>query len=395
MTDGALRAAGYLLGALTLLGGCSTRENVWSDIARIPTSRPVALPGAAATVNLAPVASRLRKARGIGSYSRNVGCWVYVRQLTDADFPASPTLTAAAARAFEASQVRVSEAGRPADFRMRATILTARVDACNNSFFNAGPYEINAQFDVNWRVEDSNGVPVYDGSSSGVGHVSLPVMDITPAAEAAMTDAVTRLLQTAAVERALTRQPALVVPRPAPVQAPQSPGTLAFAPILITGLQPRTESGRLAAVTDHETKVTVGGRSGAGFYISKDGYLLTASANLGDVAIAPEAQLLRQDAALGVALLKSGGGTALPLRQQSLGRGEILMLAGGVIQIAAQPDAQGRFAVSNSAAPAGSPVLDSHDNVAGLIVTGPRGPLFVPIGLAFRKLNLGLALNND
>lgn len=396
--------AAVLALALFAASGCSTGKTAWPDAARPSPNSAVTFSGDTATVSLTPVTSRLRKARGIGSFSRNVGCWVHVRPLTDADFPGSGKLTAATTQAFTNSHIRV-EPDQGADYRVRATIQSARVDSCNNSFFNAGPFETDAQIDVGWRVDDRSGVPVYEGSTSGYGRAVANSFDIAPAVDAAIADAASRLFQTAAIERVLNRS-AKVADPVRPPSADTGPSTPVrtraseFSPILIAALPPGMTGTRIPAVTAVET-VTTAGRSGAGFYISTDGYFLTASAIIGDSAsaqIAPRtaAHVVRQDSVLGLSLLKSGETQSLvrPLRQRPLITDESLTLPdGGKFQIASVADSLGRFLIT-SPVPAGSPVLDGQGNIAGIVLQGSKGPLLVPIGQAFRSLGLGLALPN-
>jgi len=377
--------------AAVLMAGCGARSGPWSDIAPLPASSPHPIAGAS-SVDLLPIATRLRKDSSIGSYSRNVGCWVYVRTLTPADFPSPDALTAAAGQAFKTSGI-AAVTGRAAALRVRGTVLRADIDACNNSFFNTGPYEINAQLYVSWKVDGPNGQTIYNGAVTGIGHVRRPDMDLRAAAAAAISDAVWRLLQMSAVEHGLTNAgyaaPTAIptaTPQPAnpPPAAPPSP---AMAPILIPLSAPDSAWHAGATVA-----------TGAGVYLSDSGYLLTASVNLGGASammVQPggSAQLVRADADLGVALLKTASGHGGSIRQRPLVTGEALHDANGTaLHLRGPADALGRLPLASANATMGAAALDKDGAIAGVVVAGPSGPLVAPIGLVFQHLNLGLSL---
>lgn len=367
--------------ALLCTSACSARDGIWTNIGQVPPATQVRFQADTASVSLAPVVVGLRKDRAIGNLSRNVGCWVYVRQLTGADFPASDALTAALSRALVTSHVRQAADGR-GELRLRGTLQSAQADTCNNSFFNKGPFEQNAQIVMGWRIEDANGARLYDGSTTGAAHLVNKQAGLDRVAEAAIADAAGRLLEVATVQQALSRDraPPATITAAAPAARPAWPTPAPLQPILIAAAPPRSAP---AAAS----------RSGVGFFISADGYFLTATS----AAPALGAQALRQDPALGVALFKSARATDAPLsiRQQPLGAADALFAGTDALRLLPSADPEGRRPIAAPAAPAGSAVLDGQGNVAGLVVDAEDGPRFVPIGRAFRGLGLGLALADN
>ncbi|MGB8840573.1 MAG: serine protease, partial [Aliidongia sp.] len=136
-------------------------------------------------------------------------------------------------------------------------------------------------------------------------------------------------------------------------------------------------------------------------------YVLTAASVIGDavaavITVSPgksaEARLVRKDAELDVALLKTDEALppALPLHPRRVAVGDKIFGVGqgGVVagSVAATRASGGHDQAALDGAEPGGPVLDSSGNVIGLLQANGN---YLSIGSAFRALNLGTQLTDE
>jgi len=379
-------------------------------------------------IAVAPVTIELPPGRGIGSFSRNVDCWVHVRSIMPTDFPGGSvitdgiirTLTGAGLKASSAPGSDLAAAGG-ADYLLVASVPVAHADLCIDSIFDAGPADIDAQVSLSWHlwsVRDRR--VVYESTTTGTAHTVDPSQTIGSGVSAAVEDAARQLLQTAAFQQYLTygkvitpppaieAAPGASAPVPAGGAAPIPTPPAGFQrPVVAETLPPilipvRAARAAGTAIDGAAAKAaTIRAGSNAAAFVLGGGYLLTATATLDGVTAAIEAapgrivdaRVIRRDDELGVALLKTDealpAGLPIQPRRNAIGDAVFGIGAGGVIKgsVTGTRAAGGSDRVSLDASVPGSPVLDSAGNVIGLKL--PKDG-FVSIGLVFRALQLGV-----
>jgi hypothetical protein len=147
--------------------------------------------------------------------------------------------------------------------------------------------------------------------------------------------------------------------------------------------------------------------AGAAAIVVGDGYLLTASAAIGDgvtAAVEPvrgqpvDARVLRRDSEAGVALLRIDGKlpAALPLQPRRNAVGDVVYGVGpaGLVKgsIAQTRASGGADRVTLPGALPGGPVIDASGNVIGVLLPGGG---FASIGTVFKALQLGAQLSDE
>lgn len=384
---------------------------------------PVVFTQPTAKVAIAPVTIKLPERRGLGSYTRNVDCWVYVRPIRDTDFPPGAPLTVELRKALVGSKVDVAVGEKPdvasaagVDYLITANVPVAHADLCINDFFNADPADVDAQVTVAWQLWSvrENRV-VFETTTTGNGSAKSPEQAITPAVLIAMGDATEQLLQSAVVQQYLTfghpNLPQIVTPipvgQPVPTPAVALPGLVtapagvpaplpvpaAALPILISLPAP-------GGVSDLKAGTVTIGKS-AGFYVGNEGYVITSAAAVGGAAIVTvtdaagkslTAQVVRRADAAGLALLKLSGapGSALPIAPHRLAAGDKVTTLGASGVVAGPVGGDGKVAAKLAGASAGAPVLDGAGNIVGVAESGGS---YLPIASAFRALTLGVTLS--
>jgi hypothetical protein len=404
-----------------LLAACS--EGVPS--APIQHAPPVAFTMPTGRIAVAPVTIELPAGRGIGSYSRNVDCWVHVRSIMPTDFPGGPVITDGVIRTLTGAGLKVSStpssdvaAAGSADYLLVASVPVAHADLCIDSVFNAGPADIDAQVSLSWHlwsVRDRR--IVYESTTTGTAHTVDPSQTIGSGVSAAVEDAARQLLQTAAFQQYLTYGK-VVTPPPvvAGAASPVPAGGAAPIPTPPAGFQRPVVAETLPPIlipvrAAHPAGTAIDGAavkaatiklgSSASAFVLGGGYLLTATAALDGVTagieLAPghivDARVIRRDDELGVALLKTDEalppGLPIQPRRNAIGDAVFGIGPGGLIKgsVTATRASGGGDRVSLDASLQGSPVLDSAGNVIGLKLSKDG---FVSIGLVFRALQLGV-----
>jgi hypothetical protein len=417
--------------SLTLLGlaACSSDEPPPPPIQHAP---PVAFDMPTGRLALGPITVDLPVRRGIGTYYRNVDCWVRVRSIMPEDFPGGDAVETEVAKVLADAKLKVTKvagtdvaAAGGADYLLVATVPSAHADLCIDSFFNDGPADIDAQVALSWRlwsVKDRR--VVYESTTTGTGRAKDEAQTINAGVMAAIDDATRQLLQVTATQQYLTYgrvvTPAVSVATPAappvpaggaaPIPAPpagfQRPVMAeTLPPILVPVRAARPAGATVDAAAARLATVTVGG-AGAGIVLG-DGYILTAAAVLGDgfsVAVelghgqTVDARVIRRDAESGVALIRVDAALppALPVqpRRNAVGDRIYGVGPGGLVQgtISATRAAGGRDAVKLAGAVPGGPVIDAAGNVIGVLL--PDGG-FVSAGTVFRALQMGAQLSDE
>lgn len=389
---------------------------------------PVVFNQPTAKVAIAPVTIKLPERRGLGSYTRNVDCWVYVRPIRDSDFPPGAPLTIEMRKALVGSKVDVVEGERydvagaqGVDYLITANVPVAHADLCINDFFNADPADVDAQVTVAWQVWSvrENRV-VFQTTTTGTGSAKSPQQVITPAVLLAMGDATEQLLQSAVMQQYLTfghpNLPQVATPLPvgqlaAPIgQAPApaaiplpglvtapggapapAPVPASALPILVT--LPASGSSDLKAGT-----VMIG--KSAGFYVGDEGYVITSAAAVGGAATVTvtdasgkslPAQVVRRADTAGVALLKLAGAPAstLAILPHRLAAGDKVATLGASGSVAGAAGSDGKVPAKLAGASAGAPVVDGAGYIVGVAESNGS---YLPIAAAFRALSLGVTL---
>ena len=426
-----------LAGCSTFGGGPSSPPStggVPAVAAAAVKTTPVVFTQPTAKVAIAPVTIQLPARRGLGTYTRNVDCWVYVRPIRDTDFPSGEPLTVEMRRALVNSKVDVVPgekadvaAAQGTDYLITGNVPVAHADLCINDFFNADPADVDAQVTVAWQVWSvrENRV-VFQTTTTGTGSAKSPEQVITPAVLIAMGDATEQLLQSAVMQQYLTfghpnlpqvatpipvGQPApaggqvvpqaaispAAIPLPGLVTAPggvsaPAPVAASAQPILISLPAPGSASDLKAGT------VTIG--KSAGFYVGSEGYVITTAAAVGGgatVAVTDgtgksvSAQVVRRADAAGLALLKLPGApaSALPILPHRLAAGDKVTTLGASGSVSGPAGSDGRVAAKLTGATAGAPVVDSAGNIVGVTESGGS---YLPIAAAFRALTLGVTL---
>ena len=382
-----------------------------------------------AKVAIAPVAMHLPERRGLGSYTRNVDCWVYVRPIRDSDFPPAGDMTDEMRKALVGSKVDVVPGDRTdvaaaqgVDYLITGSVPLAHADLCINDFFNADPADVDAQVTVAWQVWSvrENRI-VFETTTTGAGSAKSPEQVVTPAVFLAMQDATEQLLQSASMQQYLTfghpNLPQLSIPAPvgaapayaAPVAATAGPVAppagvplpgLVTAPAAVGTAVPILVSLPVtgSAADLKGGSVTIG--KTAGFYVGGEGYVIAAAAGVGGAATVTvtdgagrtlSAQVVRRADAAGLALLKLADAPAapLPIQPHRLAIGDKVTSLDGVGTVAGGPRADGRVPAKLGGSPAGAPVMDTAGNVVGV---SEGGGSYLPIAAAFRALSLGVTL---
>jgi len=393
------------------------------------TTAPVVFNQPTAKVAIAPITIKLPERRGLGSYTRNVDCWVYVRPIRDTDFPAGASLTVEMRKALVGSKVDVVPGEKAdvataqgADYLITGNVPLAHADLCINDFFNADPADVDAQVTVAWQIWSvrENRV-VFQTTTTGTGSAKSPEQVITPAVLVAMGDATEQLLQSAVMQQYLTfghptlpqiKTPVPVgqavaptsqyaapasIPLPGLVTAPGGvpaplPVAAAAQPILISLPAPGSPPDLKAGT------VTIG--KAAGFYVGDEGYVITTAAAVGAAATVTvsdaagkslTAQVIRRSDSAGLALLKLAGApaSALPILPHRLAAGDKVTTLGAGGSVAGPAGSDGKVAAKLTGASAGAPVVDSAGNIVGVAESGGS---YLPIAAAFRALTLGVTL---
>ena len=388
---------------------------------------PVVFSQPTAKVAIAPVTVNLPARRGLGTYTRNVDCWVYVRPIRDSDFPLGTPMTTEMRKALVGSKVDVLPgdkadvaAAQGADYLITGNVPIAHADLCINDFFNADPADVDAQVTVAWQVWSvrENRV-IFQTTTTGTGSAKSPEQVITPAVLLAMGDATEQLLQSAAMQQYLTfGHPNLPqIATPAPVGQVAPPAGVAL-PGLVTapGGAPATAVAPVAPVAATAVPILVslpapGGTSDlkggsvtigktAGFYVGSEGYVIASAAGVGAAASVtvtdaagkslPALVVRRADAA-GLALLKidAAPAAALPILPHRLAAGDKVTTLGASGTVAGGSGSDGRVPAKLAGAVAGAPVVDGAGNIVGV---AEGGGSYLPIAAAFRALTLGITL---
>ncbi len=422
------------------LAGCSSEKNMWSTVPEMPPTPPTVFAKGAAAIEVPTVAVTIAHRRSIGNLSRNVGCWVNVRDLTDADFPQGAVVTDALRSALTDAHVPVNGASPGTGYRLVARIGGAHLDMCDNTFFETGPYTVDAAVDIAWRLEAPGGNPVmFETSTSGIGHHETPGPTADAAVADAVADAVRRLLQTAAMQQYLGQSapaaaryvaaPAPAVPPAiatgtAPIAAPPAAPAVtpaparavaeapALPPILIAIRSPGGAKGQPVEPLLQRTTLTVAGNPpGLGFPLGSDGYALISGDMMptgGPVTVITAsgqrigAETVRRDPSFAFVLIKTA--IALPeplgLEPQHPAAGALVHgIAGGhaaTATVAGPAENSGNIPLSGAPFDAGSAVVDDKGDVVGVMAgNGEHGPVMMPIATVFRRLRLGASLGND
>jgi len=389
---------------------------------------PVVFNQPTAKVAIAPVTIKLPERRGLGTYTRNVDCWVYVRPIRDTDFPPGGPLTVELRNALVGSKVDVVPGEKPdvaaaqgVDYLITANVPLAHADLCINDFFNADPADVDAQVTVAWQVWSvrENRV-VFQTTTTGTGSAKSPEQVITPAVLIAMADATEQLLQSAVMQQYLTfghpNLPQVVTPIPVGQSAPvaATPATPAVIPLpgLVTapGGVPAPAPVPVSALpilvtlpapgsSDLKAGTVMIGKS-AGFYVGDEGYVITSAAAVGAAATVTvtdasgkslPAQVVRRADAAGLALLKvtAAPASALPILPHRLAAGDKVTTLGASGSVTGAPGSDGKVAAKLAGASAGAPVVDAAGNIVG--VAEGNGS-YLPIAAAFKALTLGVTL---
>jgi S1-C subfamily serine protease len=421
--------------ALLLLGvaGCASHDDNTAGVPAVAAAAvkttPVVFTQPTAKVAIAPVTIKLPERRSLGTYTRNVDCWVYVRPIRDSDFPSGGPLTDAERQALVGSKVDLVAgdkadvaAAQGTDYLITANVPLAHADLCIDDFFNAAPADVDAQVTVAWQVWSvrENRV-VFQTTTTGTGSAKSPEQVITPAVLAAMADATTALLQNATMQQYLTfghpNLPQIVTPIPVGQAAPVGPAAVP-AVVSLPGLVAAPGGAPVvAAVPVQATPILVSlpapgsaadAKAGsvmigktAGFYVGEEGYLIASAAGVGGAASVTvtdgagkslPAQVIRRADAQGLALLKIAGTPAAPLpiqpRRLAVGDKVTSLNASGAVAGAAGSD--GRVPAKLGGAVAGAPVLDAAGTIVGV---SEGGGSYLPIAAAFRALSLGVTLS--
>ena len=399
----------------------------------IPPAAAVSFNVPTGKLAVAPIKVQLNWRNGIGTYYRNVDCWVRVRSIMAEDIPHYSQLTAEVQRALKQAQLTVipetpddAAAATGADYLLIGTIPEAHADLCIDNFFNDGPADVDAQVAISWQlisVRDKQ--TVFQTNTSGSARASDPKQRIDAGIMAAIDDATKQLLQTVTVQQYLTFGH-VVTPAPqavaaggivppggqAPIPAPAGSfvrPSATLSPVLIPVKSARPEGTTLdrAAARAATVAVTpIAGKPGAGIVIG-DGYVLTTASLIGDatsVVVAPgggksaEGRLVRKDAELDLALLKVDEALPepLPLHPRRLAIGEKVFAVGtaGVVagSVTAIKATGGHDQAKFEGASVGGPVLDASGNVIGVLQASGN---FTSIGSVFRALNLGAQLTDE
>jgi len=399
--------------------------------AAVVKTTPVVFNQPTAKVAIAPVTIKLPERRGLGTYTRNVDCWVYVRPIRDSDFPPGGPLTVEMRNALVGSKVDVVPgekadvaAAQGVDYLITANVPLAHADLCINDIFNADPADVDAQVTVAWEVWSvrENRV-VFQTTTTGTGSAKSPQQVITPAVLLAMADATEQLLQSAVMQQYLTfghpTLPQVATPIPvgqnvpvgAPVGVAAAPASiplpgLVTAPGGVPAPAPVPASALPILVTlpasgssDLKAGTVMIGKS-AGFYVGDEGYVITAATAVGAAATVTvtdasgksmTAQVVRRADAAGLALLKVAGApaSALPILPHRLAAGDKVTSLGASGSVSGAPGSDGKVAAKLTGASAGAPVVDAAGNIVG--VAEGNGS-YLPIAAAFRALTLGVTL---
>ena len=419
-------------GCSTFGGGSSSAPaagGVPAVAAAAVKTTPVVFTQPTAKVAIAPVTIQLPARRGLGSYTRNVDCWVYVRPIRDTDFPPGAPLTVEMRKALVGSKVDVVPdekadvaAAQGTDYLITGNVPVAHADLCINDFFNADPADVDAQVTVAWQVWSvrENRV-VFQTTTTGNGSAKSPEQVITPAVLIAMGDATEQLLQSAVMQQYLTfghpNLPQIQTPIPVGQTAPAGGQVVPQAAIPLPGLvtspggvpapAPVAASAQPilislpapGAASDLKAGTVTIGKS-AGFYVGNEGYVITTAAAVGGgatVAVTDgtgrsiPAQVVRRADAAGLALLKlaSAPASALPILPHRLAAGDKVTTLGASGSVSGPAGSDGKVAAKLTGASAGAPVVDSAGNIVGVAESGGS---YLPIAAAFRALTLGVTL---
>ncbi|GGF13202.1 hypothetical protein GCM10011611_18640 [Aliidongia dinghuensis] len=417
-------------------GGGPSNPSAGVPAAALAAARttPVVFTQPTAKVAIAPITMNLPARRGLGSYTRNVDCWVYVRPIRDTDFPYGGPMTEELRKALVGSKVDVVPGDKAdvagaqgADYLITGSVPIAHADLCINDFFNADPADVDAQVTVAWQVWSvrENRV-VFQTTTTGTGSAKSPEQVITPAALLAMGDATEQLLQSASMQQYLTFghpnlpqvalpvpvgaapigqvpagqvAPPAGVPLPGLVTAPAGVPAAAVAPVPASAVPILVALPAPGAAADLKGSTITIGKS-AGFYVGTDGYAIASAAAVGGAATVAvtdaagrsvTAQVVRRADTAGLALLKlpDAPTAPLPIAPHRLAAGDRVTSLNGAGTVAGAPGADGKVQAKLTGSPAGAPVLDATGNVVGV---SEGGGAYLPIAAVFRALTLGVTL---
>jgi S1-C subfamily serine protease len=424
-----MRVFGFMTALFVLaLGGCDAGPK----LPALPPAAAVSFTVPTGKIAVAQLASQLDPDRPIGTYFRNVDCWVFVRPTVPKDLPKMPRLTEAVQDTLKQAQLTVlpgmpadAAAASGADYLLTGTLPEAHADLCIDNIWNDGPADIDAQVTIGWKlISVHDNQVVYQTSTSGAARASDPNEHVDAGVIAAVNEATKQLLQTVTFQQYLTFGHVVtptpeavaggVVPAGGQKPIPTPPSSFVrpaatLGAILVPVRPPRPENAVLDREAARAATVPVavnGGKPGAGIVIG-DGYVLTSAAVIGDavsvvVTTAPgktaEGRLVRKDADLDVALLKTDGTLPQPVplhpRRTVIGDKIFGVGAGGVVSgsVTATRASGGHDLVTLAGAEIGGPVLDVNGNVIGLLQANGN---YLSIGSAFRALNLGTQMTDE
>ena len=411
-------------GCSALGGDAPTPATSGAPAAALIRTTPIVFSQPTAKVAIAPVTINLPARRGLGSYTRNVDCWVYVRPIRDSDFPLGTPLTTEMRKALVGSKVDVVPgdkadvaAAQGADYLITGNVPIAHADLCINDFFNADPADVDAQVTVAWQVWSvrENRV-IFQTTTTGTGSAKSPEQVITPAVLVAMGDATEQLLQSAAMQQYLTfghpNLPPITTPAPvgqvAPpagvalpglVTAPGGAPAAAAAPVATTAVPILVSLPAPGGASDLKGGTVTIGKT-AGFYVGSEGYVIASAAGVGAAASVSvtdgtgrslQALVVRRADAAGLALLKIGAAPAatLPILPHRLAAGDKVTTLGASGTVSGATGSDGRVPAKLAGAVTGAPVVDGAGNIVGV---AEGGGSYLPIAAAFRALTLGVAL---
>jgi hypothetical protein len=401
------------------LAACTT-EIPKSAITQAPA---VTFAGRTGKIALAPVINQLPQRHPIGTYFRNLDCWVWVRPVMDSDFPATPQLAEPIRAALTAAKLTLVP-GEPADvaaasgadFLLVAKVPEAHVDMCLNNVWNEGPTDVDAQVAVSWQLWSViDRKVVAESTTTGTAHASDPSDRIDAGVFAGLTEATRQWLQIATVQQALTfgrvAAPAVApggatvvgAAPPAPAAAPVHP-TAVLGAILVPVRSARPDSAGIDAAA---AKAAVLPSASGAVVVVGDGYLLGSTALIGEGILETVSlpggrkatvRVIRKDAETGIVLLRTDETLplGLPLHPRRVAPGDKVSGVGpsGIVagDVVATKATGGADKVRLPGAWVGGPVLDEAGNVIGILQPGGG---WLPIGRAFRALELGAQMTDE
>lgn len=216
-----IRTAALLtLTALAACGGGSIKPQP-----EVPVrSQPVVFNVPTGKIALGRVDVALPNRRGIGTYYRNIDCFVRVRSIMNTDFPGDDQIADEIRKDLIEAKLTVipgtfgsAAQAKDADYYLTASIPAAHADLCIDNFFLDGPADIDAQVQVTWRlVSVKDGQVVLETNTTGSAKAKDETQKIDAGAFAAVHEATRQLLDSVTLQqyltfgRIVTAQPAAV-----------------------------------------------------------------------------------------------------------------------------------------------------------------------------------------